>query len=80
MIYLGAGGGGSGGGLNKLIYDFTNVDSINVNYSGGKIPPILQIYDDQGNIITPENIHYDYANTIKIDFGETLNSVKVVVV
>ena len=35
------------------------------------IPSII-IYDDNGNQIVPENIHYNMLDTVTITFGEYL--------
>lgn len=71
LYNTGAGGGGGGSSsVEKITEDFTNVEELVITYENN-IPSII-IYDDNGNQIVPENIHYNMLDTITITFGEYL--------
>ena len=74
------GAGGSGGGsssIEKITEDFTNIEELVITYENS-IPSII-IYDDNGNQIIPENIHYNMLDTVTITFGEYLTG-KVMII
>jgi hypothetical protein len=79
LYNTGAGGGDGGGTSNveKVTSDFTNVEEIIIIYEND-IPSVV-IYDDNGNQIIPENVHYNMLDTITITFGEYLTG-KVTVI
>jgi hypothetical protein len=71
MYSLGAGSGsGSGGGVEKISQQFTSVDDIEINYSAGTQVPTVILFDNDGDQMIPENIHYNYNNKITITLGE----------
>ena len=71
MYNTGAGGGSGGSSsVEKVTEDFTNVEEVVIEYENS-IPSII-VYDDNGNQIVPENVHYNMLDTITITFGEYL--------
>ena len=65
-------GGGSGGGSAKIVQDFTNLELINIEYVAGTQVPIVEIYNNDGDVIEPQSVHYNLNNRITITFGTTL--------
>jgi hypothetical protein len=71
MYGVGAGGGGgAGGGVEKIISDFTSVEELTISYAAGTQVPTIVVFDQQGDQIVPETVHYNLSNEIKITFGE----------
>lgn len=75
----GLGGGGGGGGVSKLLWDVTNQMTIDINYQGGTTPPMVQFLDDQGIKIMPQEISYNYSDTIHINFGEIFSGQVIII-
>jgi hypothetical protein len=73
MYGVGAGGGGTGGGVEKIIHDFTSLEEITIEYVAGTQVPTVVIFNEQGDQIVPENVHYNMNNEIKITFGEIIS-------
>lgn len=71
-------GGGSGGtsNISKVSYDFTNIDSLTITFTNDL--PLIVIYNEDGNQIIPQNIHYNYSDEVVITFGEYVTG-KVVI-
>jgi len=70
MYGIGSGGGGAGGGVEKIVQDFTSLEELTITYVAGTQVPTVVVFDQDGNEIVPENIHYNLNNEIKITFGE----------
>lgn len=62
-------GGGSGSGSTKIVQDFTNLEEINIDYVASTQVPIVEFYDEDGNVFEPENVHYNLNNRITITLG-----------
>lgn len=65
-------GSGSGGGSSKISTDFTNLDTLDIEFVSGTTCPIIQIYNQSGELIEPEYVSYNLNNKITIVFGMTL--------
>jgi len=74
VFFYGLGSGGSAtGGASKISDQFELATEMEVNYAGGTVVPFVTIFDDNGNQIVPEEVHYNYNNKITITFGELLS-------
>jgi len=73
FLYNVGAGGGEGGGINKIMFDTTDVLELEINYVAGTQTPIVTVFDRDGNLIVPELVHYNLQDTITITFGEIFN-------
>lgn len=78
QLYNTSGGSGSGGtsSISKVSYDFINIDSLTITFTNDL--PLIVIYNENGDQIIPQNIHYNYSDEIVITFGEYVTG-KVVI-
>ncbi len=65
-------GDGGGGGSAKIVQDFTNLEELNIDFVAATQVPMIQVYDETGDIVEPENVHYNLNNKITITFGTQL--------
>jgi hypothetical protein len=72
-IGTGSGGESGGGGATKLSQDFKDLDSLTIQYGAGSEVPLVEIYDEDGYVVEPESINYNFNDKVEIKFGVNMS-------
>jgi len=71
-------GTGAGGGIGKYFQNFTAQTSVIVNHALADSNPIVQVYDNNGEQVTPDLIDVTDANNVLVEFNTSTTGFVVV--
>ena len=74
----GAAGSGGSGGINRYTESFTGVTTINIDHNLADNNPVVQVYDSNGEQITPETVDVVSMNRVTITFSTATDGFVIV--
>lgn len=66
------------GGIGRHITSFTSQTSLSINHGLGDDSPVVQVYDDTGEQITPDTIDIVDANNVDITFSTSTSGTVII--